>query len=91
MTGHFALPALTGSDDLPCTLATESNTGLLRDEMGFTGTMITDALDMGSLKQGAYQIIDMIAAINAARTKPASPGGKCIRTKLGMARSGTLT
>lgn len=65
MTGHFALPALTGSDDLPCTLAEESNTGLLRDEMGFRGAMITDALDMGSLKQGAYQIIDMIAAINS--------------------------
>ena len=65
MTGHFALPAITGSEDLPCTLAYEANTTLLRDDMGFEGVMITDALDMKALKQGAFQIIDIIAAINS--------------------------
>ena len=65
MTGHFALPAITGSEDLPCTLAYEANTGLLRDDMGFEGVMITDALDMKALKQGAFQIVDIIAAINS--------------------------
>lgn len=65
MTGHFALPAITGSDGLPCTVAKDANTGLLRDEMGFEGVMITDALDMKALKQGAFQIIDIIAAIDS--------------------------
>lgn len=65
MTGHFALPAVTGSDDLPCTLAWEANTALLRDDMGFGGPLITDALDMKALRQGAFQIIDIIAAINS--------------------------
>ncbi|MGI9586030.1 MAG: glycoside hydrolase family 3 protein [Acidimicrobiia bacterium] len=65
MTGHFALPALTGSDDLPCTLAAESNTHLLRDELGFAGAMVTDALDMKALEQGAYQIVDLIAAVGS--------------------------
>ncbi|MGI9529865.1 MAG: glycoside hydrolase family 3 protein [Acidimicrobiia bacterium] len=65
MTGHFALPAVTGSEDLPCTLAYEANTTLLRDDMGFEGALITDALDMKALKQGAFQIVDIIAAINS--------------------------
>lgn len=65
MTGHFALPAITGSEDLPCTVAYEANTTLLRDDMGFEGALITDALDMKALKQGAFQIVDIIAAINS--------------------------
>lgn len=65
MTGHFALPALTGSRDLPCTLAMESNTDLLRAELGFAGAMVTDALDMKALRQGAFQIVDIIAAVRS--------------------------
>jgi beta-glucosidase-like glycosyl hydrolase len=37
MSGHFALPALTGSTDLPLTLAAEAPSTLLRDELGFEG------------------------------------------------------
>ena len=65
MTGHFALPAVTGSVDLPCTLAIESNTELLREQMGFDGPMITDALDMKALSQGEAQVIDVIAAVRS--------------------------
>jgi len=65
MTGHFALPSVTGSSDLPCTLAIETNTQLLRDEWGFDGPLITDALDMKALSQGAAQSIDVIAAVRS--------------------------
>jgi beta-N-acetylhexosaminidase len=65
MTGHFALPSITGSDDLPCTLAAETNTDLLRNEMGFDGPLITDALDMKALSQGSAQAIDVIAAVRS--------------------------
>jgi beta-N-acetylhexosaminidase len=65
MTGHFALPAVTGSGDLPCTLSHDVNTGLLRDELGFTGPLITDALDMKALSQGPAQVVDVIAAIRS--------------------------
>jgi beta-N-acetylhexosaminidase len=65
MTGHFALPSITGSDDLPCTLAAETNTDLLRSEMGFDGPLITDALDMKALSQGPAQAIDVIAAVRS--------------------------
>ncbi len=65
MTAHVALPALTGRPDLPATLSRTIMQGLLREEMGFEGLLITDALDMQAITQGAGQIIDVIAAIQA--------------------------
>jgi beta-N-acetylhexosaminidase len=65
MTGHFALPAVSGSTDLPCTLSHAVNTELLRNDFGFTGPLITDALDMKALSQGAAQIVDVIAAVRS--------------------------
>ena len=65
MSGHFAVPAVTGSRTLPSTLAPAVMTGLLRDELGFEGVSITDALDMGALPQDATQAVDVIAALRA--------------------------
>ncbi len=65
MSGHFALPSLTGDASLPATLAPEVMTRLLRDELGFDGLAITDALDMHALGQGAAQIVDVISAVRA--------------------------
>ncbi len=66
MSGHYALPFLTGRDDLPGTVATEAMTGLIRDELGFDGVVVTDALDMGALKQnGGAPAIEAIAALRA--------------------------
>jgi beta-N-acetylhexosaminidase len=65
MTGHFALPALTGSDELPATLSRAVMDRFLRQELGFDGVIITDALDMGALTQGAGQIVDVLAATRA--------------------------
>jgi len=65
MSGHFAVPAVTGSRLLPSTLAPAVMTGLLRDELGFEGVSITDALDMGALPQDATQAVDVVAALRA--------------------------
>jgi beta-N-acetylhexosaminidase len=65
MSGHFALPAVTGDESLPATLSRLVMTDLLRDELGFDGLAITDALDMKALAQGPAQIVDVISALRA--------------------------
>jgi len=51
MTAHIALPALDPSG-VPSTLSAAVLTGLLRQELGFKGLVVTDALDMqGITKQ----------------------------------------
>jgi beta-N-acetylhexosaminidase len=65
MTGHFAIPALTGSLELPATLSRAVMRDFVRDELGFDGIVITDALDMGAISQGAGQIVDVITAVRA--------------------------
>jgi beta-N-acetylhexosaminidase len=44
MPGHLRVPELTGA--LPATLSPAAVTGLLRAELGFTGVVICDALEM---------------------------------------------
>ncbi|WP_020523228.1 glycoside hydrolase family 3 protein [Catelliglobosispora koreensis] len=44
MTAHIRVPAITG--DLPSTFSRDVLTGLLREELGFTGAVVTDALEM---------------------------------------------
>jgi beta-N-acetylhexosaminidase len=65
MSGHFAVPAVTGNATLPSTLSRRLMHELLRDELGFDGVSITDALDMGALPQDARQAIDVVAALQA--------------------------
>jgi len=51
MTAHLAVPALE-APDLPSTLSPAILTGLLRDQLGFKGIVITDALEMGGIARG---------------------------------------
>ncbi|MER7460077.1 glycoside hydrolase family 3 N-terminal domain-containing protein [Micromonospora sp. NPDC126480] len=44
MTGHLLVPAL--DPRLPATLSRRILTGLLRDELGFAGVVVTDAVEM---------------------------------------------
>ncbi len=67
MSGHFALPALTGDEALPCTLSYEVTTRLLRERLGFAGVTITDALDMKALAQGPAQLVEAVAAVRAGQ------------------------
>ena len=65
MSAHLALPGLTDDDTLPATLSRRVMTGLLRDELGFDGVSITDALDMHALDQGPNLVLDVLAALRA--------------------------
>ncbi|MFD1827123.1 glycoside hydrolase family 3 protein [Mumia zhuanghuii] len=44
MTAHVVLPAI--DPDVPATMSHKILTGLLRDDLGFDGLVVTDALDM---------------------------------------------
>lgn len=50
MTGHLAVPGLGESPDVPATLSRRILHDVLREELGFTGLVVTDALDMGGVK-----------------------------------------
>jgi len=49
MTGHLLVPAL---DDVPATLSPRLLTALLREELGFHGLVLTDALEMRAISAG---------------------------------------
>jgi beta-N-acetylhexosaminidase len=51
MSAHIAVPALDDTG-LPSTLSPKILTGILRDELGFQGIVVTDALDMGGIVNG---------------------------------------
>lgn len=48
MVGHISLPNVTG-DNTPSTLSKEVITDMLRDDLGFQGVVITDAMNMGAI------------------------------------------
>jgi beta-N-acetylhexosaminidase len=49
MPGHLRVPALTG--DLPASLSAAALTGLLRGDLGFTGVIVSDALEMRAVSR----------------------------------------
>ena len=65
MTAHVALPALTGGQAIPSTLAPQVLRGLLRGEMGFGGVIISDAMDMRAIGAGPALVVDAVAAATA--------------------------
>jgi beta-N-acetylhexosaminidase len=48
MPSHLRVPELTG--DLPATVSGAALTGLLRRELGFTGVIVSDALEMRAIR-----------------------------------------
>jgi beta-N-acetylhexosaminidase len=48
MPSHLRVPELTG--DLPASVSPAAVTGLLRGELGFTGVIVSDALEMRALR-----------------------------------------
>ena len=51
MTAHIAVPALD-APDIPSTISRAIITGLLREQLGFKGIVLTDALEMGGIAKG---------------------------------------
>jgi beta-N-acetylhexosaminidase len=64
MSAHISFPALTG-DSLPATLNPRLMDGLLRQELGFNGLIVTDALDMGAIVKGYGNAVAPVMALEA--------------------------
>ncbi|MGW1341988.1 glycoside hydrolase family 3 protein [Kribbella sp. NPDC002412] len=64
MTAHIVVPALDPSGD-PATLSKPILTGVLREQLGFKGLIITDALEMAAVRQQYGDAEVAIRAIEA--------------------------
>jgi beta-N-acetylhexosaminidase len=70
MVAHIWYPALEPEKNLPASLSRNVITGLLRDEMGYDGIILTDALDMDS--------IDTVYSYPEAAVKAISAGADMV-------------
>lgn len=64
MVGHITLPEVTGTDT-PSTLSRAVVTEILRDEMGYDGILITDAMNMGAIAQNYSSADAAVLAVEA--------------------------
>ncbi len=65
MTAHIAVPALDGDSRRPATLSPEILEGVLRQELSFRGLIVSDALDMGGAREGAWDGGVAVSALKA--------------------------
>ena len=92
MTAHVAVPALA-PPDLPATLSPAILTDLLRNDLGFKGLVVTDALDMAGVARGFDTGEAAVRAIEAgvdALLMPADPEA-AIRAVVAAVKSGRLS
>ena len=65
MTAHLGILSIDGEDAPPATLSSNIIHGLLRQDLGFTGVVITDAMDMHAIRQGELLREDALRAAQA--------------------------
>lgn len=64
MIGHLAVPALTGHDR-PASVSEAVVTGLLREELGYDGLVVTDCFEMDAIVDGVGTADAAVQAIQA--------------------------
>ncbi|MCB9110425.1 MAG: glycoside hydrolase family 3 protein [Anaerolineales bacterium] len=65
MTAHLGILSIDGDDAPPATLSPNIINGLLRQDLGYTGVVITDAMDMHAIRQGELLREDALRAAQA--------------------------
>jgi beta-N-acetylhexosaminidase len=65
MSAHLALPAIDGPDAPPATLSPSILKGILRQQLGFEGVIVSDAMDMQAIRQGEALGEDAVRAAAA--------------------------
>ena len=51
MVGHISAPGLTDGDKVPASMNEKIITGVLREQLGYNGVVITDAMNMSAITQ----------------------------------------
>jgi beta-N-acetylhexosaminidase len=92
MTAHLYVPSLD-REEIPATISRSVLTGLLRKELGFTGMIATDAMDMSGLRKNLTPGEAAIRAIEAGGDillMPPNPE-QVIRAVTAAVRNGRIT
>lgn len=74
MVGHITAPNVTG-DSLPASLSHRMVTEILREELGFSGLIITDSLEMGAVSQDCTPAEASVMALQAGCDLLLMPSG----------------
>lgn len=92
MVSHISCPNVTG-DNTPATLSKMMITDILRNDMGFDGMVITDALNMGAVTAQYSSADAAVAALNAGVDMLLMPEDfqSAYQGVLGAVQNGTLT
>ena len=65
MIAHIAFPSLTGDANLPATLSPAIVRGLLREQLGFSGVIISDCLEMKAISENVGVGLGAVKALQA--------------------------
>jgi len=91
MTGHIVMPQLDRSGN-PATLSHPIITGLLREELGFDGVIVTDSLRMAAVRQkygdDRVPVLALKAGVDQLLMPPSPP--RAIEAVVDAVRSGEL-
>jgi beta-N-acetylhexosaminidase len=99
MMAHITVPTIESNPDLPASISKKVVTGLLKEQLGFKGLVVTDALDMGALMQAfpgtpaQVSAAEAVAAIQAGNDMviiPADLDG-AYNGLLDAVKNGTIT
>jgi len=89
MTAHITLPALDPAEFSPASLSRPIVTDLLRGELGFTGLVFTDAIDMDAIAKRMAPGVAAARAVQAGNdfvTKPDDPAAAVAGIKAAVER-----
>jgi len=62
MVGHLDVPALTGAAGFPATFSARALEHVLRGELGFSGVVLSDAMNMGALAKHERRYLRALSA-----------------------------
>lgn len=72
MVSHISVPNITGNN-IPCSLSYQMVTSVLKDDMGYEGIVITDAMGMGAISKSYGDVQAVLMAVKAGNDMVLGP------------------